>query len=154
MINNVPEVFTGFFITFVFIGASTAIRPNVLFIVFCSITMLLVLISPFYQGVRYLVPLVPFLFYFFIAGFQYAVFHIYHGNKFKHLVYYSVIGFFIFLSIKTILIYSYESKIKQQEPEGPYKITSVEMLSYIRNNSSKNEIIGFCKDDITLALSL
>ena len=145
VINNFAAVFTGFFITFVFIGAFTRMRQNILFLVFFSGSMLLVLISPFHQGVRYLIPLVPFFFYFFIIGFRYSVFHIYAGNKFKHLAYYSVIGVIILLSIKTILLYSRQSSKSQQVWEGPYKKTSIEMFSYIRNNSTANEIIGFCK---------
>ena len=145
VINNFAAVFTGFFITFVFIGASTAVQQNILFIVFFIVSMVLVLISPFHQGVRYLIPLVPFFFYFFIIGFRYSVIHIYAGNKFKHLAYYSVTGVIILLSIATILLYSWQSSKSQQESEGPYKKTSIEMFSYIRNNSSANEIIGFCK---------
>lgn len=145
VINKVAEVFTGFFLTFVFIGAFTRVKQNMLFLIFFGMTMILVLISPFYQGMRYLIPLVPFLFYFFITGFRYAVFHIYAGNKFRQPAYYVVAGMIIFLSIKTTLVYSYQASISQQQAEGPYKKTSIEMFDYIRNSSAKNEMIGFCK---------
>jgi hypothetical protein len=89
--------------------------------------------------------LVPFFFYFFIIGFRYAVFRIYRRKKFKYLVYYSVTGLIILLSIQSILVYSSQSLTTHRESEGPYKKTSVEMFNYIRNNSSKNEIIAFLK---------
>lgn len=144
-INNVAEIFTGFFLTFVFIGAFSRVKQNILFLIFFGMTMILVLISPFYQGIRYLIPLVPFLFYFFITGFRYAVFHIYARSKFKQPAYYLVTGIIIFLSIQTTLVYSRQASISQQQVEGPYKKTSIEMFDYIRNNSAKNEMIGFCK---------
>jgi hypothetical protein len=143
--NNLAAVFTGFFITFVFVGVSTTLRQNILFVSFSIFSMMLVLITPFHQGVRYLIPLVPFFFYFFITGFRYAVFHIYRRKKFKQLVYYSVTGLIILLSIQSILVYSFQSLTSQRESEGPYKKTSVEMFNYIRNTSSKNEIIAFLK---------
>jgi hypothetical protein len=145
VINNFAAIFTGFFITFVFVGASIALRKNILFVSFFGFSMMLVLITPFYQGVRYLIPLVPFFFYFFITGFRYAVFRIYRRKKFKYLVYYSVTGLIILLSIQSILVYSSQSLTTHRESEGPYKKTSVEMFNYIRNNSSKNEIIAFLK---------
>jgi len=145
VISNVASVFTGFFITFVFIGVFTRVKEHILLLAFSGITIILVLISPFHQGVRYLIPVVPFLFYFFITGFRYVVFHIYTRGKIKYTVYYSVVGIIIFLSIKTIFVYTWQSSISQQEVEGPYKKTSIEMFDYIRNNSAKNEIIGFCK---------
>ena len=144
-INNFAAIFTGFFITFVLVGVSIALRQNILFVSFFSFSMMLVLITPFRQGVRYLVPLVPFFFYFFITGFRYAVYHIYRRKKFKHLVYYSVTGLIILLSVKSILVYSYQSITSPPEREGPYKKTSIEMFNYIRNISSKNEIIAFLK---------
>lgn len=145
VIKDVNAIFTAFFLAFAFIGAITTVKKNMLFIIFFSVSMLLVLISPFYQGIRYLIPLVPFLFYFFIIGFWYAVFYIHAKNKFKQFTYYSVIGIIIFLSITTISVYTYQSSTSLQEAEGPYKKTSVAMLNYIKNNTSKNEIIGFCK---------
>ncbi len=145
VIKNVNTIFTIFFLAFAFVGAITTAKRNILFIVFFGVSMLLVLISPFYQGVRYLIPLVPFLFYFFITGFQYVIFHIHINNKFKQIAFYLVIGIITFLSIKTISVYTYEGSQSGNEAEGPYKKTSLAMLNYIKNNTNKNEIIGFCK---------
>ncbi len=145
VIKNVNTIFTALFLVFAFIGAITTVKKNMLFIIFFSASMLLVLISPFYQGIRYLIPLVPFLFYFFIIGFRYAIFHIHAKNKFKQFTYYSVIGIIILLSITTISVYTYQSSSLGKEAEGPYKKTSVAMLNYLKNNTNKNEIIGFCK---------
>ena len=145
VVRNINSILTSFFLVFAFIGAITTAKKNILFIIFFGGSMLLVLISPFYQGVRYLIPLVPFLFYFFITGFRYVIFHIHIKNKFKQLAYYSVIGIIIFLSITTISVYTYEALKSGPEGEGPYKKTSVAMLNYIKNNTAKNEIIGFCK---------
>ncbi|MGH2647952.1 MAG: hypothetical protein ACRDE8_10310, partial [Ginsengibacter sp.] len=145
LINNFTATFTGFFLIFALIGAFTRVKQNMLFIIFFTMTLALVLISPFYQGLRYLMPVIPFLFYFFITGFSYAVSHIHRGNKFKALLYYSLTGIIIFLSINTILVRSHQSSISRQEADGPYKKTSIEMFDYIRNNSAKNEMIGFCK---------
>ena len=145
IIKNVNTIFTAFFLAFALIGAVATAKKNMLFIVFFGISMSLVLISPFYQGVRYLIPLVPFLFYFFVTGFRYVIFHIHAKNKFKQAAYYSVIGIIIFLSITTISVYTYQSLASRQEAEGPYKKASVAMLNYIKNNTNKNEMIGFCK---------
>ena len=145
IIKNINSIFTAFFLAFAFAGAIATAKKNILYIVFFGVSMLLVLISPFYQGVRYLIPLVPFLFYFFITGFRYVIFHINIKNKFKLPACYSMIGFIIFLSITTISIYTYQSLTSRQEGEGPYKKTSVAMLSFIKSNTNKNEIIGFCK---------
>lgn len=145
VIKNVNSFFTAFFLVFAFVGAITTVKKNILFIIFFCVSILLVLISPFYQGVRYLIPLVPFLFYFFITGFQYVICHIHAKNKFKQFTYYSLIGIIIFLSIATISVYTYQSSTLGHEAEGPYKKTSIAMLNYIRNNTGKNEIIGFCK---------
>src|SRR5678809_643653 len=92
----------------------------------------------------YLIPLIPFFFYFFITGFQYSVFHVVRPNKLRYLVYYLVIGFIILVSIKTILVYSRESLKTQPEWEGPYKKTSIEMFGYIRDNTPSGGRIGFC----------
>ena len=145
VIKNINTIFTALFLAFSFIGAIATVKKNMLFIIFFSVSMLLVLISPFYQGVRYLIPLVPFLFYFFIIGFRYIIFHIHAKNKFKQFIYYSSIGIIILLSITTISVYTYQSSTSENEAEGPYKKTSVAMLNYIKNNTGKNEIIGFCK---------
>jgi hypothetical protein len=145
VIKNVNTIFTAFFLIIVFIGAIATLKKNILFIIFFGGSMLLVLISPFYQGVRYLIPLVPFLFYFFITGFRYVIFHFYMKHKLKQLAFYSVIGIISFLSIKTIAVYTYEASKSGEEAEGPYKKTSVAVLNFIRNNTNKNEIIGFCK---------
>ena len=70
VINKIATVFTGFFIIFVFIGAFTTLQKNILFIVFFGLSIILVLISPFHQGLRYLIPLIPFFFYFFYYWFS------------------------------------------------------------------------------------
>ena len=145
IIKHVNTAFTTFFLVFAFIGATITAKKNMLFIAFFVVSISLVLISPFYQGIRYLIPLVPFVFYFFITGIRYLIFHIGIKNKFKQMAYYSIIGFIIFLSIKTISVYTYQSSSSGQEAEGPYKKTSVAMFNYIKNNTTKNEIIGFCK---------
>lgn len=145
VIGNVAPVFTGFFITFVFVGVFTGVKQHILFIAFFGMTMILVLISPFHQGVRYLIPVVPFLFYFFITGFRHVVSHISSKKKIQYAAYYSVMGIIIFLSMKTIFVYTRQSSKSQQEAEGPYKKTSIEMFDYIRNSTAENEIIGFCK---------
>lgn len=145
VIKNFNSFFTAFFLIFAFIGAITTAKKNMLFILFFSICMLLVLISPFYQGIRYLIPLVPFLFYFFIIGLRYVIFHVHVKNKLRQFTYYSAIGIIILLSIITISVYTYQSSLPGNEAEGPYKKTSIAMWNYIKSNTNKNEIIGFCK---------
>ncbi len=145
VIKDVNTAFTIFFLVFAFIGATITAKKSLLFITFFVVSISLVLISPFYQGIRYLIPLVPFVFNFFITGIRYIIFHIDTKNKFKQAAYYSVIGFIIFLSIKTISVYTYQSSKSEQEAEWPYKKTSLAMFSFIKNNTNKYEIIGFCK---------
>lgn len=153
VINNATQIFTWFFLIFVSIGAFISARQSILFIVFCCATMLLVLISPFHQGVRYLVPLVPLFFYFFIIGLRYSLFHMPVQKSFKEIAYYSITGLIILLSIKTIFVNSYQSFKSKQELEGPYKKASVEMFNYIRDSTNKNEIIGFLKPRAMLLYS-
>jgi|GEM_PF-1754625 len=145
IINNCVGVFTGFLLTLMIIGLTTSFKENTLLIVFFFLSVSLVLVSPFYQGIRYLIPLVPLLFYFFIKGLRGVIFQTEVSYKFKNGVYFVVVAAFLLLSLKTIFDYTRSEASSKVELEGPYKKTSVEMFAFIRNATLSSDLVGFWK---------
>jgi len=153
VINKYTAVFTWVLIAFAVVGLFTSAKKNSLYVVFFCLSIGIVLVSPFYQGVRYLIPLVPFFFYFFIKGFGYLIFLINIPLFVKNISYSLVLGGFLFLSVKTIFSYSLSAMHTEQEWEGPYKKTSVEMFDFIARHTRKTDLIGFWKPRAMLLYS-
>jgi len=110
-------------------------------------TMLLLLVWPFKQGLRFLFPLLPFYLSFVLTGLEKCL-NISHG-PWKAL--WKVVGlcpvfFILILFLKSSILNASENLVNHRtENTGPYLSTSTELFSFITNNTETNSIIVFRK---------
>ena len=110
-------------------------------------TVLLLLVWPFKQGLRFLFPLLPFYLSFVLTGLEKCL-NISHG---PWKVLWKVVGLcpvflILILFLKSSILNASENLVNHRiENTGPYLSTSTELFSFITNNTETNSIIVFRK---------
>ena len=131
-----------------FAGAWSRYRTDYPAIIYIVLTLLLYVIWPSHQGIRFIIPILPFFISFVISGLEIFV----EGAKtklerrFRQALSFIPVGlvliFFIFRLVNTD-DWNFNKTIEIKE--GPFAQTSQEMFSYIENHTDQNSIIIFFK---------
>lgn len=123
------------------LGIKLSWRASLPAVMYIALTLLLLIIWPGTQGVRYLLPIMPFYIYFFIVGSgSISLKFPKVGGALKFLP--IVIATIFFISS---LIYTYKNIIYNNRTIGPFSAPSTEMFEFISNNTTPNEIVIFRK---------
>ena len=136
---------------FVFMGLKKKWPTSIFIIIYVSSILVLYTIWPFRQGLRFLIPLLPFYIYFFIIGIR----SISDFSSNSNLQSKKLIGNFLILVffLTSLLQINLNYKNNFRLIDGPYNDNSREMFNFIRNNVSQTEIVVFRKPRVMTLLT-
>ena len=121
---------------FVFLGLKNKWRAQSIIVFYVIVTFILYASYPIRQGLRYIIPILPFYIYFFIIGLR--------TLKYKRNIFIGKILVF-FLLITSIIQISKNVENNFQLSEGPYHADSLELFKYIKDSVKENETVIFYK---------
>lgn len=149
-LEQIDGVMAGISICLFVIGISVNWKENLLFLLFFSGSIGLLLLTPFTQGLRYLIPVLPAFFYFFVKGTFYIgrLLYTHYGNQIAYLL----LSCFTFISIGSINKLNANIK-SNQVLEGPYTNEAVKMFKFLKQNTSDTDLIGYWKPRAMLLYS-
>jgi hypothetical protein len=148
ILQKIDGIMAGVFILLAAIGIGVKWRSNLLYIFFVFFSTAVLLISPFYQGLRYLIPVIPIFFYFSVEG----VFFLFEALRMKsHLIAgevfcLSVAAFFLHSDITFNRNYVKEEIIM----DGPNRPGAIELFAFLKANTDSSDLIGFWKPRVML----
>ena len=147
-----PLLLYGVTIPFLILGISRRIKvmPDILYITFCAASLLIFILWPPVQGLRFIFSLLPFYLYFVFIGLNIAEVELNPQTGRKRALSWvpvfavCILGLFLFRNI--MIVYEVNEEYpKRTMIEGPYTPQSQELFSYLRENSDKGDIIVFFK---------
>lgn len=128
------------------VGAVVSLRKKVEFeIVFLCLMIILILITPVYQGLRYLLPAVPIYMWLVARGLNIILVSVNNIKSYKAAIFCTLI--FLFLGIDDIKRIQEENKV--------YSLNAIDSsaFKYINENVNKNDIILFTKPRLLTLLT-
>ena len=129
---------------FFFIGLARRLRRDYLYAAFIVLTLGLFIIYPGRQGLRYILPVIPFFLYFAFTGLDTV------QSKLPRTMGLHRMGTWAVAVILVLFMHGtgahiYAQYMGNRSLDGPYSAESMEMFKYIRNNTSRDSIIIFFK---------
>jgi hypothetical protein len=135
-------------IPFVLSGLYKSFKENYVYAIYTILTLTVLVSIPFYQGIRYLIPIFPFFIYYLCSGLQnsplqFPLISRYLTGRIKLS--------YIYMAVITCMVCSYSirnvyANLKNEHVvEGIFSEKSQEMLNFLSNNTNKNDIIVFFK---------
>jgi len=116
-------------------GLFQGYRKDLIFCAFLVAYMSVLILYPFHQGARFLVPLVPVVAYFGAAGVTKSEFWL--GKRKANCVY--------LLIVLIAILHSSVQWMNSTVVEGPYLPESQTTFAFIKQNTSRNDVIVFFK---------
>ena len=143
-----PMLLYGITVPFLVLGIWRRIRmlPDGLYLVFCAASMIIFVLWPPVQGLRFIFPLLPFYLYFVFKGLQEvqtAFWKAGSESPVRWVPVFSLVlgGLFLFGSLKAVT----ENFPERRMAEGPYTEASQEMLSVLKKETTREDVIVFFK---------
>jgi len=135
-----------FTILFFLIGIWTKKNEEKLFVSFFVIWMLFLITWPFWQGVRFIFPLLPIYIYFAYLGMKTFIERILQGRRqagyvVLNIFWITISALFLFTSGRN----AYINLRDNRDIGGPFDVYSDEMFRFIRENTSTNSVVVFFK---------
>ena len=131
-----------FFVLFFTLGMWIQGKKDVFFVLFMGVYFGFLLTWPEWQGIRFIFPLLPLFFYFALQGWKIIFTLSKLDSKMPVLTILSIVSLF-FLS--NSLIAAYVSLRANREIDGPFDSYSMELYSFIKDESPSDSIIVFFK---------
>jgi 4-amino-4-deoxy-L-arabinose transferase-like glycosyltransferase len=144
--NIIWNILNYVFFIFFLIGAWKSRREDPIFIVFFLIWMLLLITWPFWQGPRFIFPLLPIFIYFIFQGMKFILESL--PDKYKQIGVWIFYGFWSLIVIIFLFISStkaYVNVTTGRSINGPFDPYSKEVYSYIQGKTPADSIIIFFK---------
>lgn len=120
--------------------------PDVLYLVFCAASMVIFILWPPVQGLRFIFPLLPFYIYFIFKGLQYLKksFSNYEGKKITDFIvlYSALLGVLFIYTSSSVALKNFPER---QMIEGPYTPASQEVFAFVEKETEPRDIIVFFK---------
>ena len=124
-------------------GLRTVWRKDYLYVIFFVSTALFFAFWPGRQGLRYIFSLLPFYMYFLMVGLKGFSFK---GKACGPAVFRGAFSFLmVFFLVQTTYAASQNMSYGRSIADGPFRPESAEMIQYIREHSSKKDVIIFFK---------
>jgi hypothetical protein len=121
-----------------------------LFTIFCALYAILLLVMPFRQGIRYILPLLPFYLFFTIQGFD----SLFEGIARKGARIVSLTGYaFLVLYFGVAGYYFSTSFGIRQIADGPYTEKATETFEFIKTHTGSEDVIVFFKPRAMLLIT-
>ena len=137
------------------IGMSKRRESDYHIFIYCAITILLLIVWPRNDGLRFLFPLLPFYVSFALTGLEKSI-HVDHGawSVFGKTVAVIPVIVIIVFFFRFSLMNAYKNIVnKRIVYSGPFHPTSTEVFSFISSNTEPNSIIMFRKPRIMRLLA-
>jgi hypothetical protein len=128
------------------LGAATRWKPDLIFILFFSLWMVVHVTYPYWQGARYIFPLLPIFIYFIFQGINFLISKLLTENQFVgQRVFYGfwilIAGFFFVKSVTT----AYTNLQNDRSIGGPFDPYSREVYNYIKEQTPPESVVVFFK---------
>jgi hypothetical protein len=129
-------------------------RKDYHFIVYSALTLGLYVIWPFYQGLRFMFPILPFYVYFVLRGLEGLLGMIFHGRRklARQLEAVLISGVLLIASGRSLLL-GWENVRNDRQQSGPYDPISQEVFSFVHANTRQEDVVVFEKPRVMRMLT-
>ena len=141
-------------VVFFLIGAGTRWREELFFLLFFVLWMIVHIAYPYWQGPRYIFPLLPIFIYFAFQGMKFVIQKL--PEKYTQIGYRTLYGFWSLMTIVFLFNSSLNAYINLQHDRainGPFDQYSKEVYKYITENTPANSIIIFFKPRVMVLMT-
>ncbi len=141
-------------IVFFLIGAWTRWKEELFFILFFGVWMIVHIAYPYWQGPRYIFPLLPIFIYFTFQGMKFVIQKL--PEKYTQIGYRTLYGFWSLMTIVFLFNSSLNAYINLQHGRainGPFDQYSKEVYKYITENTPANSVIIFFKPRVMVLMT-
>jgi hypothetical protein len=137
------ELFYGALLPFLLCGLTWHAREDIHVVVYCGLTLLLFVLWPEQQGLRYIFPMLPFFVYFAYRGMKANAFaltdrHRTAGNRLTHAVWIGVALSFVVASVRLV-------GQKSRPTGGPFAAESLDMFDAVKAKTTRGDLVVFDK---------
>jgi hypothetical protein len=145
-----------YYLLFVFflVGAWVRRRDETVFIVFTVLWMVVHITYPYWQGPRYIFPVLPIFIYFTFHGIKTVVARLPERYRFvadrMHLVFWSVIAVILLFNSGAIAVVNLQSG---RSINGPFDSYSMEVYEYINEKTPPDSVIVFFKPRVMVLMT-
>jgi 4-amino-4-deoxy-L-arabinose transferase-like glycosyltransferase len=144
--NVVWKILYPVFIVFFLLGIWIRFKDDLVFILFFIFWMVVLITWPFWQGPRFIFPLLPIFIYFTFVGMKFILEKL--PAKHAHLGQWAHYGFWTLIAILFLITSSTNAYVNLQSGRainGPYDDVSKEVYRYIQDETSEDSVIIFFK---------
>jgi hypothetical protein len=127
------------FILFLILGMHSTWKDTFYLHGYIVLTLVVLLIWPAFQGLRFLFPILPFLLFFMLKGYLFLFGKLRLAQLYFILPLIIYLGFNLSQNIKPVIVFS------KNESNQCYTPETVQIYSYISKNIPQSEIVGFVK---------
>ena len=144
--NTIWKIIYPIFIVFFLLGIWKRFKEDFLFILFFVLWMSVLITWPFWQGPRFIFPLIPIFIYFTFVGMKFALEKL--PAKYAPLgqwAYYGFWSFVVILFLFTSTTNAYVNLQSGRTINGPYDNVSKEVYKYIQEQTPEDSVVVFFK---------
>jgi hypothetical protein len=141
-------------VVFFLIGAWTRWKEELFFILFFGVWMIVHIAYPYWQGPRYIFPLLPIFIYFTFQGMKFVIQKL--PEKYTQIGYRTLYGFWSLMTIVFLFNSSLNAYVNLQHDRainGPFDQYSKEVYKYITENTPANSVIIFFKPRVMVLMT-
>jgi hypothetical protein len=143
-------------IPFTVLGIIRVFRIDYLYLVYSAIMMFILILIPYIEGLRYILPILPFFIYFFCAGLdgflaKSPLASVYFAVRIK--IAYIFMAFLVSLLISYSVQIAYANFDNKNIIDGPFTEESHEMFNFILFHTKESDIIIFFKPRVLRLLT-
>ena len=144
--STINQIIFVVLLPFLLMGISARWRTDYHFILYSGFTLGLYSIWPYFYGLRYIFPILPFYIYFVFIGWEWLGFFL--PRRFS-LVYQKIGHSLLLFVVMIVFVSSLSLAVKNlrtnREIEGPFDPFSTEMFQFVSNNTKDGSTIVFFK---------
>lgn len=135
-----------FVLVFALLGAWIRRREELYFILFFAVWMLVHITYPYWQGARYIFPLLPIFIYFAFQGMKFGVGKLSEkyqvmGQRILYGFWLAIVGYFLFTSGTS----AYNNVRNGRQINGPFDPVSMEVYDWIERKTPPDSVLIFYK---------
>jgi hypothetical protein len=133
-------------VVFFLIGAWRNWKQDLVLIVFFTLWMMAHIAYPYWQGPRYIFPLLPIFFYFTFQGMKYALGRLPERNaRAGMLAFYGFWSMIIAYFLVSSTMFAIDNLRNNRNMNGPFDPYSNEVFNYIEEKTPSNSVVVFFK---------
>jgi Dolichyl-phosphate-mannose-protein mannosyltransferase len=150
------SIIYGLSLPFVFSGIRSNYRTNSLYLFYSTLLLFILILAPFVQGLRYILPIMPFFVYFLCIGLKNFYSRPYLSmNSSKLMSGYPIIFMVAIVCLPTLysIQISFSNFYNDRVMDGPFTEQSIEMFNFVSIHTNKDDIIVFFKPKAFLLMT-